>query len=80
MLLETHWRMGSALLLLKVSAIGTNALLRPCSHVQDCPPHHLWVNLGNLSGDARLQLVEVDWARAVDLGLEVSPEAEVEGG
>ena len=38
------------------------------------------VNLGNLPGDVGLQLVEGGRARAVDLGLQEAPEAEVEGG
>ena len=63
-----------------MSAIGIDALLRPCPHVQDGPPHHCWVNLGYLPGDVCLQLIEGGRARAVDLGLEEAPEAEVEGG
>ena len=49
-------------------------------HIQHCPPHHSKINLGNLSGDIGLQLVEGGWARAVDLGLQEAPEAEVQGG
>ena len=71
-----HW----CSLLLKVSAMGTNALLRPCPHVQDGPPHHCWVNLGYLPGDVCLQLILGGRAKAVDLGFEEAPEAEVEGG
>ena len=67
-------------LLFKVSAIGTNALLRPCLHVQNCPPDHRRVNLRHLPGDVGLQLIEGGRARAVDLGFEESPQAEVKGG
>ena len=67
-------------LLLKVSTIGIDALLCPSSHIQNCLRHHGWVDLRNLPGDVGLQLVEGGRARAVDLGLEEAPEAEVEGG
>ena len=67
-------------LLLKMSASCCNALDCPCPHVQHCPPHHGRVNLGNLPCDVGLQLVEGGRARAVDLGLQEAPEAEVEGG
>ena len=57
----------------------------PCPHVKlgawACgPPPHRWVKLSQLPGDIGLQLVERGRARAVDLGLQVAPEAEVEGG
>ena len=64
-------------LLLKMSAPCRNAL---ALHIQHCPPHHSKINLGTLSGDIGLQLVEGGWARAVDLGLQEAPEAEVNGG
>ena len=63
-----------------MSAPCRNALDCPCLHIQHCPSHHSRINLGNLSGDIGLQLVEGGWARAVDLGLQEAPEAEVQGG
>ena len=44
------------------------------------PPHHRWVKLSPLPGDVGLQLVEGGRERAVHLGLQVAPEAEVEEG
>ena len=63
-------------LLLKVSSVGSNALHRPCLHVQHCPPDHHRINLCHLLCDVGLQLVEVGMAWAVHLTLEILPEAE----
>ena len=65
---------------LLITALLLNTLDWPCPCVQHSPPHHHRVNLGNLPGDVGLQLVQDGRARAVDLGLQEAPEAEVEGG
>ena len=63
-------------LLLKMSAPGSNALHCHFPHVQHYPPHHGKVNLHNLPDDVGLQLVEGSRTRAVNLGFEVAPKWE----
>ena len=65
---------------LLITALLLNTLDWPCPRVQHSPPHHHRVNLGNLPGDVGLQMAQDGRVRAVDLGLQEAPEAEVEGG
>ena len=44
------------------------------------PPLHRWVKLSHLPGDIGLQLVKGGRERAVHHGLQVAPEAAVNGG
>ena len=57
-----------------MSAPCRNALDCPCLHIQHCPPHHSRMVILASSW------VEGGWARALDLGLQEAPEAEVQGG
>ena len=67
-------------LLLKAAPPCCDALGCPCTHVKHGSPHHCRVKLSHFPSDVSLQLVEGGRARAVHLGLQVAPEAEVEGG
>ena len=64
----------------KMSAPCSNALHCPFPHVQHCPHRHGRINLRNLPDDVGLQLVEGGRTRAVNLGFEAAPLAEVKEG